>query len=49
MIIGPIHYWLHYREQFKEGLHLPDTLNELDEDFINHLTGFIANLSQYME
>jgi len=49
MIIGPIHYWLRYREQFKEALNLPETLNELDEAFIDQLTGFIANLSQYKE
>ncbi len=49
MIIGPIHYWLRYREQFKEALHLPDTLGELDELFINQLTKFVMALSQCKE
>ncbi|MBI9051127.1 MAG: TetR/AcrR family transcriptional regulator [Anaerolineaceae bacterium] len=45
MVIGPIHFWLRYREQFKETLQLPDALDELDEIFIRQLLQVISMIS----
>jgi TetR/AcrR family transcriptional regulator len=45
MIIGPIHFWLRYREQFKVSLHLSETPDELDSQFIDQLIQLVSELS----
>ena len=46
MIIGPIHYWMRYRDQFKAALDLTETSDELDALFITQLTQLVMRLSQ---
>jgi AcrR family transcriptional regulator len=45
MVIGPIHFWLRYRAQFKETLQLDGAIDELDEMFIGQLMQTIAALA----
>lgn len=47
MIIGPIHFWLRYREQFKAILHLTETSEELDAIFIAQLIQWVLDLSPH--
>jgi TetR/AcrR family transcriptional regulator len=46
MIIGPIHFWLRYRDQFKASLNLPETPEAMDELFLGQLTGLVKEMSQ---
>jgi len=46
LIIGPIHFWLHYRDQFKTSLDLSDSPEALDELFLGQLTGLVKEMSQ---
>ena len=39
LIIGPIHFWLRYRDQFKASLALSDSLDAMDALFLEQLTG----------
>ncbi|MBN2547679.1 MAG: TetR/AcrR family transcriptional regulator [Anaerolineales bacterium] len=45
LIIGPIHFWLRYRDQFKAILHLPDTADELDHLFLKQLIQLMMEVS----
>jgi AcrR family transcriptional regulator len=45
MVIGPIHFWLRYREQFKAILNLPEDLDELDQLFLGQLIQLIMEMS----
>lgn len=49
MIIGPIHFWLRYREQFKAALHLTETSDDLDALFLSQLIRLISELSPKRE
>jgi hypothetical protein len=46
MIIGPIQFWLRYRDQFKAILDLSDSPEALDELFLGQLTGLVKEMSQ---
>ena len=46
LIIGPIHFWLRYRDQFKTILNLSDPPDALDELFLEQLTGLVKEMSQ---
>ena len=46
MLIGPIHFWLRYRDQFKTSLDLSDSPEALDELFLEQLTGLVKEMSQ---
>jgi AcrR family transcriptional regulator len=46
MIIGPIHFWLRYRDQFKASLDLSDSPEALDALFLEQLTGLVKEMSQ---
>jgi TetR/AcrR family transcriptional regulator len=46
MIIGPIHFWLRYRDQFKSVLGLSDSPEEMDDLFLKQLTGLVKEMSQ---
>ena len=46
MVIGPIHFWLRYREQFKESLQMEGSIDELDEMFIGQLVQIISLLGK---
>jgi TetR/AcrR family transcriptional regulator len=46
LIIGPIHFWLRYREQFKVILNLPETSDELDQLFLGQLIQLVMEMSQ---
>ena len=45
LIIGPIHFWLRYRDQFRNALHLTETSDELDQLFLSQLTQLIVDMS----
>ena len=46
LIIGPMHFWLRYRDQFKTILALPDSPEALDALFLEQLTGLVKEMSQ---
>jgi AcrR family transcriptional regulator len=46
LIIGPIHFWLRYRNQFKSILNLSDPPEELDGLFLKQLTNLVKEMSQ---
>ena len=46
LIIGSIHFWLRYRDQFKTSLDLSDSPEALDELFLEQLTGLVKEMSQ---
>lgn len=46
MIIGPIHFWLRYRDQFKASLNLSDSPEAMDELFLEQLTYLVKEMSQ---
>ena len=45
MIIGPIHFWLRYRNQYKTILALPESPDELDNFFLKQLTELVNEMS----
>jgi AcrR family transcriptional regulator len=49
MVIGPIHFWLRYRELFKEALNLPESTEELDDIFLHQLIQIVTEMSQKQE
>jgi len=46
LIIGPIHFWLRYRDQFKVILNLPETSDELDHLFLEQLIQLVMEVSR---
>ena len=46
LIIGPIQFWLRYRDQFKTSLDLSDSPDALDEVFLGQLTNLVKEMSQ---
>jgi AcrR family transcriptional regulator len=46
LIIGPIHFWLRYRDQFKSALQLTETPDELDQLFLDQLIRLITEISR---
>ena len=46
LIIGPIHYWLRYRELFRSTLNLTESSEELDRLFLGQLVQMITGISQ---
>jgi len=46
LIIGPVHFWLRYRDQFKASLALPDPPDAMDELFLQQLTGLVEEMSK---
>lgn len=42
MTIGSIHYWLRYRSQFKKILHINDSLDNLDNRFLEQVARLLA-------
>ena len=46
MIIGPIQFWLRYRDQFKASLKLSDPPEAMDALFLEQLTGLVKEMSQ---
>ncbi len=46
MAVGSIHFWMRFREQFKTTLDLPETPDELDQQFLNQLVQLIMEISQ---
>jgi AcrR family transcriptional regulator len=45
LIIGPIHFWLRYREQFKAILNLSETSDDLDQLFFGQLIQLVIGNS----
>jgi TetR/AcrR family transcriptional regulator len=46
LIVGPIHFWLRYRDQFKASLDLPDSTEAMDALFLDQLTGLVKEMSR---
>jgi AcrR family transcriptional regulator len=46
MIIGPIHFWLRYRDQFKTILNLNISTDDMDELFLEQLTDLVREMSR---
>jgi AcrR family transcriptional regulator len=46
LIIGPIHFWLRYRDQFKRALHLDEASDDLDQLFLDQLIQLITEMSR---
>jgi len=46
LVIGPIHFWLRYREQFRTILNLPESSDELDQLFLGQLTRLVMEMSR---
>lgn len=46
LIIGPIHFWLRYREHFKTILNLTEDLDELDQLFLKQLVQLVMEMSR---
>jgi TetR/AcrR family transcriptional regulator len=44
MVIGSIHFWIRYRNLFKVALNRTETLDELDEQFLEGLGNLILKL-----
>jgi len=45
LIIGPIHYWLRYRDQFKAALNLTENSEDLDRLFLGQLMQLVTTVS----
>ncbi|MBN2146980.1 MAG: TetR/AcrR family transcriptional regulator [Anaerolineales bacterium] len=45
LVIGPIHFWLRYREQFKVILNLSETSEALDQLFLGQLIQLVMEIS----
>jgi len=45
LVIGPIHFWLRYREQFKISLNLTESSDDLDQLFLNQLIQLVTEMS----
>jgi AcrR family transcriptional regulator len=45
LVIGPIHFWVRYREQFKISLNLTESSDDLDQLFLNQLTQLVTEMS----
>lgn len=43
-VIGPIHFWNRYREQYQATLNLSGTLDELDQLFIHQFTNLMNEM-----
>lgn len=48
LVIGPIHFWLRYRDQFKKILSLPESSDELDQHFLGQLIQLVMEMSRKM-
>lgn len=46
MTLGPIHFWIRYRDLFKEALHLEGTNEELDQVFLQQYIDLIRKTYQ---
>ena len=46
MIIGPIHFWLRYRDQFRSSLNLSDSPEAMDALFLEQLTGLVKEMAR---
>lgn len=46
MVIGPIHFWLRYREKFAAALDLPEDPETLDRQFVEQLTHILGEITQ---
>jgi len=46
MIIGPIHFWLRYRDHFKDILNLPEPAAELDRLFLDQLVTLVGDMAR---
>jgi AcrR family transcriptional regulator len=46
MAIGPIQFWTQHRALFQESLHLGQSMEELNQDFLNQYLGLIRKLYQ---
>jgi hypothetical protein len=46
LIIGPIHFWLRYRDQFKTALNLSETSDDLDRLFLGQLMGLVKEMAR---
>jgi hypothetical protein len=44
-MIGPVHFWLRYRDEFKAALDLTAQEEELDELFLSQLIQLVQELS----
>jgi AcrR family transcriptional regulator len=45
LIIGPIHFWLRYRDQFKTVLNLNETSDDLDRLFLGQLMDLVKEMA----
>ena len=48
LVIGPIHFWLRYREQFRMALNLTETSDELDQLFLSQLIQLVTEMLRKM-
>jgi AcrR family transcriptional regulator len=46
MTIGPLHFWVRHREEFRRTLHLEKSMEELDADFEQEFIRMIVKLYQ---
>jgi len=46
MTIGPLHFWVRQREEFRRTLHLEKSMEELDADFEQEFIRMLVNLYQ---
>lgn len=46
LIIGPIHFWLRYRDQFKAVLNLTETSDDLDQLFLGQLIQLVKEMAR---
>ncbi len=44
MTTGPIHFWIRYRDLFKEAMHLEGTTEELDQIFLQQYIALIRKI-----
>ncbi|MBN2245580.1 MAG: TetR/AcrR family transcriptional regulator [Candidatus Aminicenantes bacterium] len=44
MVIGPIHFWIRYRELFREALGLSITVDELDQQFLDQIIKLVKDI-----
>jgi AcrR family transcriptional regulator len=49
MVIGPIHFWLRYREQFRASLGLTGSSDDLDTLFLSQFIQLITEMSPKMK
>lgn len=45
LVIGPIHFWLRYREQFRTTLNLTEASDDLDQLFLGQLIQLVMEMS----